>query len=322
MVAVEGIVADVGDEEHMHRIRVIIPSVDESIVHDEWVAALVPWVGPAGYGPVNLPEIGSEVLLFGRLGQKHSLFYLCRFNEDFSVPGQFVDDGARGLKTDGKYKLLADLVIHIASLTQVKVAAGALADVDAPDVRLMSGDAVGVHAQGAKVGFMGAAPVGRQPLPAQAINLATCIALANAARAALIAQGLCVTATTTGPESGGGGDEGEEAALAADVAALTAKLATHTEVITADATLDLGDSLRAIVMLDTSGGDVTLTLPPLTGMSDRTVVLKKIADANIGIVDGHGSELIDGGLVFNLEMMNEFIEIAPVGGQWRIIGRS
>ncbi|MET0623103.1 MAG: phage baseplate assembly protein V [Pyrinomonadaceae bacterium] len=190
MVAVEGIVAEVSDPEGMHRIRVVIPSMDESIVHDEWVCALVPWVGSAGFGPVNLPEVGSEVLLFGRLGQKHSLFYLCRFNEDFIVPGEFIGDEARGLKTDGRYKLLAELLLEVISQTQVLVKGGSLAEVDAPNVKLKAGGNVAVHAQGSKVGFLGAAPVARQTLPAPATDLASCIALTNALRAALIALGL------------------------------------------------------------------------------------------------------------------------------------
>ena len=86
MIGVEGFVADVSDPEGMHRIRVIIPSIDEEAIHDEWIPALAPWVGAPGYGPVNLPEMGTEVLLFGRLGEKHSLFYLSRYNEDSPHP--------------------------------------------------------------------------------------------------------------------------------------------------------------------------------------------------------------------------------------------
>lgn len=189
MVAVEAFVADVDDPERMHRIRVVIPTIDESYVHDEWVTALVPWVGASGYGPVNLPALNSEVLLFGRLGQKHSLFYLSRFNEDFSIPDGFVGE-ARGLKTDGAYRLLANLLIEIISGTQVVVQAESEIDVDAEDVWIMGHGAPSVHARGSSIGFLGAPPQGRQTLPGPATDLPSCIALTNAIRAALIAFGL------------------------------------------------------------------------------------------------------------------------------------
>ncbi len=97
MLAIEGIVADTNDPEQMHRVKVVIPSIDESYIHGEWVTFMQPWVGSPGYGPVHLPDIGSEVLLFGRLGDPHMLFCLSRFNEDYTVPAEFAD-GARGVK--------------------------------------------------------------------------------------------------------------------------------------------------------------------------------------------------------------------------------
>ncbi|HEY9286242.1 MAG TPA: hypothetical protein VIP46_22515 [Pyrinomonadaceae bacterium] len=193
--AVEGIVAEVDDATHA--IKVVIPAIDENLIHDEWVDALMPWVGPDGYGPVNLPAIGSEVILFSRLNEGHSLFYLSRYNENFRPPAEFAD-GSRGLKVDTPYRLLCDLLIQILSQTQVlvrgeqraDVQAGQAIDADAPDIRLMSGGAVSVHGQGDKVGFLGAGPAARQALPGPAINSATCIELTNAIRALLITFGL------------------------------------------------------------------------------------------------------------------------------------
>ncbi|MET0625740.1 MAG: hypothetical protein ABW250_22585 [Pyrinomonadaceae bacterium] len=105
------------------------------------------------------------------------------------------------------------------------------------------------------------------------------------------------------------------------VAALEARLALYSVVLDADATFDPGVAARSLALIDTSVGDVTVTLPPLAGMGGRSVVLKKIAGGNVGVVDGDGSELIEGALVFNLEMEHEFIEVTPAGGQWRVIGR-
>src|SRR5438270_750575 len=112
IIALEGIVVDTNDPENMHRVKVVIPSVDENLVHEEWVTYMQPWVGANGYGPVNLPPLNSEVLLFGRLGQPYLLFCTSRYNEDFNIPSEF-QDGARGLKTETKYRLLADLLIEI-----------------------------------------------------------------------------------------------------------------------------------------------------------------------------------------------------------------
>jgi hypothetical protein len=183
MIAVEATVIENADPEGMHRVKVRIDLLDEAVTHDEWVTALVPWVGAAGYGPAHAPEVGSEVLLFGRLGERHTLFYLSRFNEDFPVPAEFAD-GSRGCKCDTVLRLLGDALVQVISGTQLYLGGGDAADVDAPDVRLRAG-------QGNKVGFLGAAPVARQTLPPPATNLATCITLANALRAALITSGLC-----------------------------------------------------------------------------------------------------------------------------------
>lgn len=179
--AVEGIVAET--DPATLAVKVIIPSIDEDRVHDEWVEALVSWVGPDGYGPAALPEIGAEVILFSRLNEGVNLFYLARYNEDFHPPAEFAD-GSRGCKCDTIYRLLGELLIQIASRTAVQV--------EAPDVKLTGdgGGAVSVHGQGSKVGFLGASPKARQSLPAAATDLGTCIALANAMRSLLISFGL------------------------------------------------------------------------------------------------------------------------------------
>lgn len=189
MIAVEGIVAQNDDPKHMHRVRVVIPSIDDELVYDEWVTAMIPFCGEQGYGPVHLPAIGSEVLLFGRLGDVHTLFYLSRFNEDFGIPGEFYD-GSRGLKTETAYKLLADLFIQIVSQTIITLQAAERADVDSPDIFLRGGGGVSLRAQGSKIAFLGALPIARQTLPGPATDLGSCIMLANAIRQLLITFGL------------------------------------------------------------------------------------------------------------------------------------
>ena len=185
---VEAIVGEVNSETL--EVKVIIPALDENLVHDEWVPQLVPWVGPSGYGPFNAPEVGSEVVLFSRLNEGSTLFYLSRYNEEFTPPSEGAD-GSRGFKSDRIVRLLCDLLFEIASGTQVLVRAAGRADVQAPDVFLKSEGGVSVHGQGAKIGFLGAAPVARQQLPGPAVDEPSDRALTNALREALITLGLC-----------------------------------------------------------------------------------------------------------------------------------
>ncbi len=105
MIAEPAIVADNDDPERQHRIRVVIPSIDEDYMHDEWVRRLVLFTGAPGYGDFHVPELGSEVALFGAKGQKYSLFYASVFNEDFVIPPDFQNTGTRGVRNDGDYIL-------------------------------------------------------------------------------------------------------------------------------------------------------------------------------------------------------------------------
>ncbi len=108
MIAVEGIVAENEDPENQHRIKVVIPSIDENVIHDEWAKQLVVFVGPPGYGSFFVPEKGSEVILFGRLGQKYNLYYIPVYNEDFPVPLDFDTPAKVGFRVPGDFKLICD----------------------------------------------------------------------------------------------------------------------------------------------------------------------------------------------------------------------
>jgi hypothetical protein len=109
LIALEAKVAVNKDPEHQHRIKVIIPAIDERLIHNKWVKRIVWWSGAAGYGDFHPPEIDSEVILFGRLGQKHNLYYASVFNEDFIVPSDFREPTVRGFRTDGDYKSIVEL---------------------------------------------------------------------------------------------------------------------------------------------------------------------------------------------------------------------
>ena len=89
MTGVEGIVVENEDPENQHRIKVKIEVLDEFKVLDKWVRQIGCYVGGPGYGSFFVPEINTEVILFGRLGQKYNLYYMSVYNEDFPVPADF-----------------------------------------------------------------------------------------------------------------------------------------------------------------------------------------------------------------------------------------
>jgi Type VI secretion system/phage-baseplate injector OB domain len=105
----EAIVAVNEDPEHQHRIKVVIPEIDEHVIYDKWVRRIALFVGAQGYGDFHVPEIGSEVILFGRFAEKHNLFYAPVYNEDFIVPPDFASSAVRGFRTDGDYKQIVEL---------------------------------------------------------------------------------------------------------------------------------------------------------------------------------------------------------------------
>jgi len=131
MIAVEAIVAENEDPEHQHRIKVIIPLLDENNVRDEWVRQMGCYVGGPGYGSFLLPAIGSEVVLFGRLGQKYNLFYMSVYNEDYVVPADFRDTSVCGIRAPGQLKLIADQLMQLRG-SRLRIEADASIQITAP----------------------------------------------------------------------------------------------------------------------------------------------------------------------------------------------
>lgn len=107
-----GIVADNDDPERQHRVKVIIPSIDENKVFDDWARQMVFCMGN-GYGSVFIPPVGSEVLLFGGLGQKYNLFYAGLYNEEMQVAADFEDSTVSGFRVPGDMKMIADLDMQL-----------------------------------------------------------------------------------------------------------------------------------------------------------------------------------------------------------------
>ncbi len=105
---VEGIVVDNRDPENRHRIKVLIPSIDEHQPWPKWVRRIGGAVGAPGYGDFHIPEIGTEVFLMSRLGQGHNWYYASVFNERHVVPPEFDSPAKWGIRAPGDYSIIAD----------------------------------------------------------------------------------------------------------------------------------------------------------------------------------------------------------------------
>ena len=112
LIAETGIVADNEDPDRQHRVKVIIPSIDEDMVFDDWARQMVFCMGN-GFGSVFIPPVGSEVVLFGALGQKYNLFYASVYNEDMQTAADFEDSTVSGFRVQGDLKMIADLDMQL-----------------------------------------------------------------------------------------------------------------------------------------------------------------------------------------------------------------
>lgn len=70
------------------------------------------------------------------------------------------------------------------------------------------------------------------------------------------------------------------------------------------------------VLVDTSGGNITLTLPGINDPGEEYRI-KCIDASNNCIIEGEGAELIDGALNYQL-LLNQSITVVSDGTQWRI----
>ena len=112
LMGVPAIVADNRDPERQHRVKVIIPSIDEDMYFDEWARQLVFCLGN-GFGSAFIPPRGSEVVLFGQLGQKYNLFYASLYNEEMLVPEGYNDEMTVGVHAPGNLIFIAELLAKI-----------------------------------------------------------------------------------------------------------------------------------------------------------------------------------------------------------------
>lgn len=111
LMGVPAIVAENDDPERQHRVKVVIPSIDEVQVYDEWARQLVFCLGD-GFGTVFIPPIGSEVVLFGQLGEKYNLFYASLYNEEMAISSQ-LGKTKPGIHSPADLVLIAEMTAKI-----------------------------------------------------------------------------------------------------------------------------------------------------------------------------------------------------------------
>ena len=104
----EGIVARIDDPENRGRVQCIIPIFDEQEIYEVWARRVQLFVGPPGYGDFHLPDVGVEVVLQGRMGDTHNLFYQPLANEERPVPSDFRTSAKRGIRNDGDYAIITE----------------------------------------------------------------------------------------------------------------------------------------------------------------------------------------------------------------------
>ena len=80
-------------------------------------------------------------------------------------------------------------------------------------------------------------------------------------------------------------------------------------------------ALHYLVMVDASGGSITVTLPASASHSKRMYTIKKIDSSGHTVtIDGNGIETIDGELTIALGLQYSYITIVCDGTEWFIIG--
>jgi hypothetical protein len=75
-----------------------------------------------------------------------------------------------------------------------------------------------------------------------------------------------------------------------------------------------------VILVNATGGTVTVTLPPASGNSGKVYQIKKIdSSSNTVVIDGNGSETIDDALTLTTTVQYEAFTIVCDGTEWWII---
>lgn len=77
-----------------------------------------------------------------------------------------------------------------------------------------------------------------------------------------------------------------------------------------------------VLAVDTTGGNVTITLPAASGNAGLVLTMKKTVAANSLIIDGNGAETIDGAANVTLTAQYDYRTVVCNGSNWLIIGNN
>lgn len=120
--------------------------------------------------------------------------------------------------------------------------------------------------------------------------------------------------------SAAGGGSGTGSSMGGTSTGTTSAPADTTLTLTADATLSTGPQ---IVALDSTAANVTATLPSAASMIGQQIKVYKSVAAHLGIIEGAGSETIDGALNYTLNARWEGITLEAVSATaWKIVANA
>jgi hypothetical protein len=87
--------------------------------------------------------------------------------------------------------------------------------------------------------------------------------------------------------------------------------------VSSSAAADAGASTTQLV--DTTSGDVTITLPAKSGCTSRIYIFKKKVAANNMIIAGNGSETIDGAGSLTFASIYDSVAVQCSGTEWHVL---
>lgn len=83
---------------------------------------------------------------------------------------------------------------------------------------------------------------------------------------------------------------------------------------------DYSAAAERVILVDATGGPITVTLPALLGMDGRLYSVKKTdASANAVTVDGNSSDTIDGAATSSLASQYDSITVVAGPTEWNIL---
>lgn len=113
------------------------------------------------------------------------------------------------------------------------------------------------------------------------------------------------------------GDRPYQPAKEGDVVKNPGTLSGFQQTVTSNYSIELGDQ---IILVDETGGAVTVTLPTPTYEGERYLVKQITGGANNTTIDTEGSETIDGASSQSLAAQWEWYEVVSDGDNYLIVG--